>query len=436
MNQFLKDFLKQESAGGIVLVLAAVLALICNNLDLTSKAYQSFIHFDLIPAHTEHVETPATHDHPPATETSATTVEQTFTEDTPTTEHMEVHEPHGFTVHHFIDDALMAIFFLLVGLEIKREMLEGELSNPAQVVLPAVAAIGGMVVPALIFYAFTFNYPDYVVGWAIPAATDIAFAVGVISLFGKRVPLSLKVFLLTLAIIDDLGAIIIIALFYSSNINIVALLLSAVVLVLLYAINKAKVHSLIPYLILGVILWFLVFKSGLHATLAGVILAFTIPLRTGDKEHNPLHTLEHGLHPYVNFIILPIFAFANAGVSLQGIGMDDLTHPLSMGSALGLFVGKQIGIFGCSFALIKMGYAKLPTGATWFQMYAVTILCGIGFTMSLFIAGLANTNGLESFDTASKLGVLSGSILAAVVGYVVMSIATSGNKVEAIEPVK
>ena len=394
MSKAIKEFIKMESAGGIVLGIAAIFALIFSNLGATSETYQHFIHFDLSFAGEE--------------------------------AHAAGH--HGFSVHHFINDALMAIFFLLVGLEIKREMLEGELSNISQVILPAVGAIGGLIMPALIFYGFTYDKPDYVGGWAIPAATDIAFAVGVVSLFGKRVPLSIKVFLLTLAIIDDLCAIVIIALFYSSNINLAALVGAAVCLVVLFAINKAKVIKITPYMIVGLILWFLVFKSGLHATLAGVLLAFAIPLRTGDKEHNPLHKLEHLLHYPVSFIVLPIFAFANAGVSLEGLGLDDLKHPLSMGSALGLLIGKQIGIFGTCFVVIKAGWAKLPSGATWFQMYAVSILCGIGFTMSLFIAGLANTEKLESFDTASKLGVLSGSIIAAVLGYIVMSMAIRGKE--------
>ncbi|AWK87630.1 Na+/H+ antiporter NhaA [Azospirillum thermophilum] len=320
----------------------------------------------------------------------------------------------------WINDGLMAIFFLLVGLEIKREVMEGELSSRSKAMLPGIAATGGMVVPALIYAAFTWNTPGALQGWAIPAATDIAFAVGVLALLGRGVPASLRVFLLALAIMDDLGAILIIAVFYSHGLEPLALALAAVAGLGLALLNRSGVRSLAPYLLLGLVLWVCVLKSGLHATLAGVALAFAIPLREGreDEEKAPLNRLEHALHPWVAFFIMPVFALANAGVPLDGITPASLAEPIPIGILLGLFVGKQAGVGFAVWLTVRLGLAPLPAGASWVQFYGVAVLTGIGFTMSLFIGTLAFSD--PEHAVAVRLGVLSGSLLSALLGYVIL----------------
>jgi NhaA family Na+:H+ antiporter len=325
----------------------------------------------------------------------------------------------GLSILHWINDALMAVFFLLVGLEIKREMLDGQLSTWPRRALPGIAALGGMIVPALIYLVFNTGPDGHPRGWAIPAATDIAFALGVLSLLGPRVPISLKIFLTALAILDDLGAVLIIAVFYTSELNLYAMGGAAFVLLLLNGLNQAGFTDLKPYLLLGVVLWLLVLLSGVHATLAGVALALTIPLRVSpgrpEDVTSPLHSLEHGLQPWVAFLIIPVFGFANAGVSFAGMSLASLLNPVPLGVALGLFVGKQVGVFAFSWAAIRMDWADLPANATWSQFYGVALLCGIGFTMSLFIGLLAFPNSPELQD-ATKLGVLLGSVLSGVVG--------------------
>lgn len=327
----------------------------------------------------------------------------------------------------WINDGLMALFFLLIGLEVKREVLEGHLSKASQIVLPGAAAIGGMVVPALIFWALNKDDPSALSGWAIPMATDIAFALGVLALLGKRVPVSLKLFLMTLAIIDDLGAIIVIALFYSGEMSSLSLMLAALSIVALIAMNRLGVIKLGPYLIIGLLLWICVLKSGVHATLAGVVLAFCIPLRTKNAESSPLLTLEHALHPWVAFGILPLFAFANAGVPLSGVTLESFTHHVPMGIAAGLLLGKTLGVFGLTWLAVKTSMATLPTGANWGQVFGVSILCGIGFTMSLFVGSLAFLPGASEYAGMDRMGILTGSILAALIGYAITAMASGKN---------
>src|SRR5215218_9955911 len=332
----------------------------------------------------------------------------------------------GLSILHWINDALMAVFFLLVGLEIKREMLDGQLSTWPRRMLPGIAALGGMVVPALVYLAITWNEPQLHHGWAIPAATDIAFALGVLAILGSRVPTSLKIFLTALAILDDLGAIIIIAFFYTSNLSLPMLGAAALCLAALVAFNRFGVMALLPYLAVGAILWFFVLKSGIHATLAGVALALTIPLQPHPKktrtEDAPLHRLEHALQPWVAYAIIPIFGFANAGVPLSGLSFDTLLSPLPLGIAMGLFIGKQVGVYAFAYAAVHLGFADMPAGATRAQCYGVALLCGIGFTMSLFIGALAFPDQPE-LSNATKIGVLMGSVLSALAGYVVLSLA-------------
>jgi Na+:H+ antiporter, NhaA family len=332
----------------------------------------------------------------------------------------------GLSVLHWINDALMAVFFLLVGLEIKREMLDGQLSTWPRRMLPGIAAFGGMVVPALVYLAITWNEPQLRSGWAIPAATDIAFALGVLAILGSRVPTSLKIFLTALAILDDLGAIIIIALFYTSDLSLMMLGAAALCLVVLVALNRFGITALLPYLIVGAVLWFFVLKSGIHATLAGVALALTIPLQADPKktraEDAPLHRLEHALHKPVAYAIIPIFGLANAGVSLSGLSLDAILSPLPLGIALGLFIGKQAGVYAFSELAIRLNLADVPAGATRLQCYGVALLCGIGFTMSLFIGALAFPDQPELSD-ATKIGVLMGSALSALAGYLLLSVA-------------
>jgi NhaA family Na+:H+ antiporter len=337
----------------------------------------------------------------------------------------------GLSVLHWINDALMAVFFLLVGLEIKREFVIGQLSNWPRRALPGFAAVGGMVVPGLIYVACNAHSPETLRGWAIPAATDIAFALGVLSLLGSRVPISLKVFLTALAILDDLGAVIIIALFYTAKLNMLALLGALGVLVALVALNHFGHRKLPAYLLLGGLLWVFVLQSGVHATLAGVILALTIPLNAASKavDHAeaPLERLEHALHPWVAFLIIPIFGFANAGVSLTGVGPSAMLAPVPLGIMLGLFVGKQIGIFGFAWIAIRAGLADLPARATWLQLYGISLLCGIGFTMSLFI-GLLAFPGSPSLQDQTKIGVLAGSLLAGSLGWLILRLSPSGRR--------
>ncbi|ARQ73670.1 Na+/H+ antiporter NhaA [Pseudomonas fragi] len=370
-------FFQLEAASGLLLIAAAALALIVNNSPL-SHYYTAFL------------------DVPVAVQIGA----------------LQIAKPSLL----WINDGLMALFFLLIGLEVKRELLEGQLSKPSQVVLPGAAAIGGMVVPALIYWFINKDYPDALGGWAIPMATDIAFALGVLALLGKRVPVSLKLFLMTLAIIDDLGAIIVIAVFYSSELSGVSLLLAAACLIVLIAMNRMGVIKVAPYMIVGLILWVCVLKSGVHATLAGVTLAFCIPLRTKNSETSPLMSIEHALHPWVAYAILPLFAFANAGVSLTGVSLHSFVSHVPMGIAAGLLIGKTLGVFGLTWIAIKTGMAALPAGANWGQVFGVAILCGIGFTMSLFVGSLAFVAGSD-YVGMDRMGILTGSILAALIGY-------------------
>ena len=370
-------FFQLEAASGLLLIAAAALALIVNNSPL-SHYYTAFL------------------DVPVAVQIGA----------------LQIAKPSLL----WINDGLMALFFLLIGLEVKRELLEGQLSKPSQVVLPGAAAIGGMVVPALIYWFINKDYPDALGGWAIPMATDIAFALGVLALLGKRVPVSLKLFLMTLAIIDDLGAIIVIAVFYSSELSGMSLLLAAACLIVLIAMNRMGVIKVAPYMIVGLILWVCVLKSGVHATLAGVTLAFCIPLRTKNSETSPLMSIEHALHPWVAYAILPLFAFANAGVSLAGVSLHSFVSHVPMGIAAGLLIGKTLGVFGLTWIAIKTGMAALPAGANWGQVFGVAILCGIGFTMSLFVGSLAFVAGSD-YVGMDRMGILTGSILAALIGY-------------------
>ncbi len=378
-------FFQLEAASGLLLIAAAVLALIINNSPL------SYLYGGLL-------------DVPVAVQVGA----------------LNIAKP----LLLWINDGLMALFFLLIGLEVKREVVDGHLSKPSQVILPATAAVGGMVVPALIYWFINRDNPAAVAGWAIPTATDIAFALGVLALLGKRVPVSLKLFLMTLAIIDDLGAIIVIALFYSGTLSSVSLLLAAACLVVLVAMNRLGVVKLGPYMIVGLILWVCVLKSGVHATLAGVALALCIPLRTRNAESSPLLALEHALHPWVAYAILPIFAFANAGVSLAGMTVDSFIHPVPMGITVGLLLGKTVGVFGLTWVAVKLRLAALPAGAGWGQILGVAILCGIGFTMSLFVGSLAFAPGSSEYAGMDRMGILTGSFFAAVIGYAVTAMAS------------
>ncbi|WP_416426318.1 Na+/H+ antiporter NhaA [Pseudomonas sp. App30] len=385
LRSTLTRFFQLEAASGLLLIAAAVLALIINNSPL-SGLYHSFL------------------DTPVVAQVGA----------------LQIAKP----LLLWINDGLMALFFLIIGLEVKREVLEGQLSSVSQVALPGAAAIGGMVVPALIFWALNKDNPAALSGWAIPMATDIAFALGVLALLGKRVPVSLKLFLMTLAIIDDLGAIVVIALFYSGAISSLALMLAGACLLALIAMNRLGVVKLAPYLVVGAILWVCVLKSGVHATLAGVTLAFCIPLRTRNAEPSPSRSLEHALHPWVAYAILPLFAFANAGVPLAGVTLESFTHHVPLGIATGLLVGKTLGVFGLTWLAIKAGLAALPEGASWRQLLGVSILCGIGFTMSLFVGSLAYVPGQSPFAGEDRMGILTGSILAAFIGYAVTAMAS------------
>ena len=372
-----KYFFKLEAASGLVLLFAAILALIISNGQLSDIYFSSLEKYIILGTKEFGLK---------------------------------------LSVLHWINDVLMAIFFFFVSLEIKREFLQGELSNPKQAMLPIIGAIGGMAVPALFYIIINYSDSTTLNGWAIPSATDIAFSLGVLSLLGKRVPISLKVFLTALAIIDDLGAIVIIAFFYSGNIEIKYLILMLVSVILLVGLNKFKVKSFIPFLVVGVFLWDFTHQSGIHATIAGVLLALTIPHNIKNNKESMLLKLEHGLSPYVAFGIMPVFAFANAGVSLEGLTFKTLLNPVPLGIVLGLFFGKQIGVFVLSYISIKLKFADKPTGSTWPAFYAVSILTGIGFTMSLFVGNLAFANNLEYIDGV-KIGVLTGSLLSTLFGY-------------------
>lgn len=376
---FFRQFLKLESAGGILLMIAALSAIILANTPL-EKYYQLFI------------STPV-----------AIQIGQ-----------LSIAKP----LLLWINDGLMAVFFFLVGLELKRELLEGQLSDKRNIILPGIGAIGGMLVPAMIY--FYFNIDDNIAnkGWAIPAATDIAFALGILSLLGSRVPISIKIFLTSLAIFDDIGAIIIIAVFYTANISVMALIIVGLCIPILYIFNIKDITSKSPYILIGLIMWIATLKSGVHATLAGVILAMFIPLKS-KKEPNisPLKRLEHDLHSVVAFFVLPVFAFANAGINMSGIGLEQILHPVPVGIALGLFLGKQIGIFGLCWLFIQLKIAQLPPGMNLARLYGTSALCGVGFTMSLFIGSLAfEETGVDLlFD--ERLGIIIGSLLSGVVGF-------------------
>ncbi len=385
----LREFLRLESAGGFMLVAAAVIAMIIANSPLSSLYYTILndVHFAI---------------------------------------GLMAPQPDGLnwtlnkSILHWINDGLMVIFFFLVGLEIKREFKEGQLSSRDRALLPLIGALGGMAAPALIFWGFTYHDPTLVRGWAIPSATDIAFTLGVLAVLGSRVPLSLKILVTAIAAIDDLGAIIIIALFYTSDLNMNALGFAATMVAVLIAMNRFGVGRPAIFIVIGFILWLAILKSGVHATVAGVITAFCIPIMHPRRPHErPCQDLEHMLHPWVVFFILPLFAFANAGIPLGGITGSNFADPVTLGIILGLFIGKQIGIFAALFAAIRFGLSPKPHGAGWAQIYGVAILCGIGFTMSLFIGGLAYTD--TALQVEVRLGVIVGSILSAVVGYLFLT---------------
>ncbi len=378
MRNALSRFMQSESASGLLLISAAVLAMTINNSPL------SFLYQGLL-------------DIPVVVQVGA----------------LKIAKP----LLLWINDGLMALFFLLIGLEVKREMLEGQLRQPSQLVLPGAAAVGGMLIPALVYWWLNHDNPAAASGWAIPMATDIAFALGVLALLGKRVPVALKLFLMTLAIIDDLGAIIVIALFYSNELSNLSLILAAVFLSILIVMNRLGVSKLTPYMVIGLFLWVCVLKSGVHATLAGVALALTIPLRNRDDSPSPLLTLEHALHPWVAFAILPLFAFANAGVPLDGLSLESFMHPVPLGITAGLLLGKTLGVFGFTWLIIQTGWAKLPQDANWGQILGLSILCGIGFTMSLFVGSLAFVPEVSVYAGMDRVGILTGSILAALIGY-------------------
>lgn len=383
MKTEFKQMIQHDAAGGVILVISAFLAMVFANTPLNSF-YLSVL------------------DLPVAVKFGG----------------FEIAKP----LLLWINDGLMAVFFFMVGLEVKREVLQGHLNSIAQITLPAIAAIAGIAFPALIYVWFNQNDPIAISGWAIPSATDIAFALGVFSLFGRSLPITLKLFLLSVAIFDDIGAIMIIALFYSADLSTTSLIVAVAGLIVLFGLNRMKVSAQGAYILVGIIVWAAVLKSGVHATLAGFAVAWFIPINVKNEDGNPmLAHLEHSLHNWVAFFILPIFAFANAGVSFVGTSSSDIFNPVVLGIAAGLFIGKQIGIFSACWLAVKSGIAKLPEGTTWAQLYGVTLLCGIGFTMSLFIGSLAfEQQGMEHLSSV-KVGVLIGSILSAVLGALVIS---------------
>ena len=323
------------------------------------------------------------------------------------------------SVHHWINDLLMAIFFFFVTLEIKREFIQGELSNLKKALLPIIGAVGGMLIPALFYVAINFENTETLNGWAIPSATDIAFSLGILSLLGSRVPISLKIFLTALAIIDDLGAILIIAFFYSGDLSISYLSLILISYIFLLILNKFGIKKFFPYLLIGSFMWFFTYKSGIHATIAGVLLASTIPHRLKEKDFSLLIKLEHAISPYVAFMIMPIFAFANAGVSLEGLSLSSLLLPVPLGILLGLFIGKQLGVMIFCFIAVKLGAAQMPDNSNWLSLYGVSVLTGIGFTMSLFVGNLAFVENIQYIDGV-KIGVLTGSLMSTIFGYLIL----------------
>jgi len=384
--KIIEEFIQKESASGILLILATISALVLSNTFM-SPLYQSFLHI------------------PVEIRVGSLRLDK--------------------SLYHWVNDGLMAIFFLLIGLEVKREILEGHLSSMSQIALPGIAAIGGMVVPAMIYLIFNKNNPIAINGWAIPTATDIAFALGILSLLGKRVPVSLKIFLMALAIIDDLGAIVIIAIFYTTDLSTLSIVAAFISLVILITLNIFGVTKKAAYFIVGAVLWISVLKSGVHATLAGVALAFTIPLNAKDANKqpiSPLKEIEHNLHFWVAFFILPLFAFVNAGVNITEISFSQMSGSVPLGIMLGLFIGKQLGVFGFSWVAIKLNLAKLPEGSNWRQLYGVSVLTGIGFTMSLFIVSLAFKDD-SIFQYTDRLAILAGSFTSGIVGYLILKTA-------------
>ena len=383
MTKTFKQMVQHDAAGGLLLVAAATLAIIVANTPM-AELYNRFLQLPI-------------------------SIEAgNFSIDKP--------------LLLWVNDGLMALFFFFIGLEVKRELIDGHLSSIDQVILPVVGAIAGIATPAFIYFLFNRNDPISVQGWAIPAATDIAFALGVFSLFGKRLPLSLKLFLLSVAIFDDIAAIIIIALFYSQDLSTLSLTIATAGLVILFIFNQFNIRYQSLYILIGLVVWAAVLKSGVHATLAGFAVALLIPLKTETEDgHSMLKQLEHGLQPWVAFAILPLFAFSNAGVSFTGVSLDMLFNPVTLGILFGLFLGNQIGIFSACWVTVKLGFAKLPAGTNWQQLYGVAILCGIGFTMSLFIGGLAFEQQDQSYLNNVKIGVLAGSLLSAALGsYVIL----------------
>lgn len=385
----IKDFLQKESASGILLMVAAALALIFANTPLAGL-YDLFLSVPL------------------GVKVGA----------------LEIDKP----LLLWINDGLMAVFFLLIGLEVKREFIAGELASPAKIALPAIAALGGMVVPALVYCWFNWGDSVALQGWAIPTATDIAFALGILALLGSRVPPSLKVFLMALAIIDDLGAIVIIAIFYTADLSIISVSIGGICFLVLITLNRLKVSRITPYMVVGAIMWVCVLKSGVHATLAGVLLAFTIPMTCENRPgYSPLKTLDHELHNWVAYAILPIFAFANAGVGLSAGDIQQVGNPVPLGVIAGLFVGKQFGVFLFTGLAIKLGLGKLPSESNWVQLYGLSVLCGVGFTMSLFIGTLAFQHAGPDYLTTDRIGILLGSAASAVWGYAIFRFLSKNN---------
>ena len=375
-----KWFFRLEAASGLVLLIAAIIALVISNSNFSELYFDTLEQYLFIGINNFGLK---------------------------------------LSVHHWINDLLMAIFFFFVTLEIKREFIQGELSNLKKALLPIIGAAGGMLIPALVYVAINFDNTETLNGWAIPSATDIAFSLGILSLLGSRVPISLKIFLTALAIIDDLGAILIIAFFYSGDLSISYLSLILVSYIFLLILNKFGIKRFSPYLIIGAFMWFFTYKSGIHATIAGVLLASTIPHRIKDKDFSLLIKLEHAISPYVAFMIMPIFAFANAGVSLAGLSILSLLQPVPLGILLGLFVGKQVGVMIFSFIAVKIGAAQMPDNSSWLSLYGVSVLTGIGFTMSLFVGNLAFAENIQYIDGV-KIGVLAGSLLSTLFGYFIL----------------
>tara|TARA_B110000881_G_scaffold176670_1_gene161613 strand:+ start:195 stop:1367 length:1173 start_codon:yes stop_codon:yes gene_type:complete len=377
-----KWFFQLEAASGLVLLIAAIIALVVSNSNLSELYFNTLEQYLFVGINNFGLK---------------------------------------LSVHHWINDLLMAIFFFFVTLEIKREFIQGELSNLKKAMLPIIAAVGGMLVPALFYIAINFGNPETLNGWAIPSATDIAFSLGILSLLGSRVPISLKIFLTALAIIDDLGAILIIAFFYSGDLSISYLSLILISYILLLLLNKFGVKKFIPYLLVGIFMWFFTYKSGIHATIAGVLLASTIPHRIKEKDFSLLIKIEHAISPYVAFMIMPLFAFANAGVSLEGLSLSSLSMPVPLGIVMGLFFGKQVGVMLFSFFAVRFGVAQMPDNSNWLSLYGVSILTGIGFTMSLFVGNLAFVDNTQYIEGV-KIGVLAGSLLSTLFGYFLLSI--------------